>query len=109
MGIDPAAVTGTYEYPAEVVLERAAQSRALTEENARLRDHIDTDHAVMVALGRIAEAAVTMLEHVSMDTEEDREFHARAVGALRGQLGKMAATMKEANEMACEEVPGDRT
>jgi hypothetical protein len=69
--------------------------------------HLDTDHAVMVALGRIAEAAVTMLEHVTMDTEEDREFHARAVGALRSRLDEIAATMKEANEMAREEVPSE--
>lgn len=66
----------------------------------RLRDHIDADHRVMVQLGRIAESAVQMLEHISMDTDEDREFHARAVGALRGRLDEMAATMKEANEAA---------
>jgi hypothetical protein len=75
---------------------------------ARLRTHLDADHAVMVQLGRIADAAVKMLEHVNMDTDEDREFHARAVGALRARLDEMAATMKEANEAARDipEVPG---
>jgi hypothetical protein len=67
-----------------------------------LRDHIDADHAVMVKLGRIADAAVKMLEHVNMDTDEDRELHARAVGALRARLGEMAVTMKGANEAARE-------
>jgi hypothetical protein len=62
---------------------------------ARLRDHIDADHGVMVQLGRIADAAVQMLEHVNMDTVEDREFHARATGALRGRLGELTAKMKE--------------
>jgi hypothetical protein len=60
--------------------------------------HLDADHAVMVELGRIAEAAVQMLEHIIMDTDEDREFHAGAVGALRGRLGEIAAAMKEAQQ-----------
>ena len=66
----------------------------------RLRDHIDTDHGVMVQLGLIADSAVKMLEHVNMDTEEDRELHARAVSALRGRLDEIAATMKETNGAA---------
>ena len=41
-----------------------------------------------------------MLEHINMDTDEDRELHARAVGALRARLGELAAKMKEANEAA---------
>ncbi len=65
-----------------------------------LRDHIDADHLVMVQLGIIADAAIKMLEHVSMDTDEDRELHARATGALRDRLGEIAAAMKEANEAA---------
>lgn len=65
-----------------------------------LRDHIDADHLVMVQLGRIADAAVKMLERVSMDTDEDRELHARAVSALRDRLGEIAAAMKEANDSA---------
>ena len=69
-----------------------------------LRDHIDRDHAVMVKLGLIADAAVKMLEHISMDTAEDREFHARAVGALRGRLDELAAKMKEANEAAIDRI-----
>jgi hypothetical protein len=72
-------------------------------EITRLREHIDTDHGVMVQLGRIAEAAIQMLEHVNMDTDEDRELHARAVAALRGRLGEIAATMKEANGTARDE------
>ena len=67
--------------------------------DARIREHIDTDHLVMVQLGRIADIAVQMLEHVNMDTDEDRELHARAVGALRGRLDEIAATMKEANDV----------
>jgi hypothetical protein len=63
-----------------------------------LRDHIDADHGLMVQLGIIADAAVKMLEHISMDTDEDRELHARAVGALRGRLDELAAGLKEANE-----------
>ena len=62
-----------------------------------LRDHIDRDHGVMVQLGIIADSAVKMLEHVNMDTDEDRELHARAVGALRGRLSELAAEMKEAD------------
>ena len=73
----------------------------------RLREHIDTDHAVMVHLGRIADAAVRMLEHVSMDTDEDRDLHARAVVALRGRLDELAATVKEANAAAREDAPHD--
>lgn len=69
------------------------------------RAHIGADHLVMVQLGRIADVAVQMLEHVNMDTDEDRELHARAVGALRGRLDEMAATMKEANEAARNEEP----
>ena len=64
---------------------------------ARLRDHIDRDHGVMVQLGIIADSAVKMLEHVNMDTDEDRELHARAVSALRGRLSELAAAMKEAD------------
>ena len=75
--------------------EEAAED--VMTEIARLRDHIDTDHGIMVQLGLIADAAVKMLEHVNMDTDEDRELHARAVGALRGRLDEIAATMKEAN------------
>jgi ATP/maltotriose-dependent transcriptional regulator MalT len=75
-------------------------------EITRLREHIDTDHGVMVNLGQIADAAVQMLEHVNMDTDEDRELHARAVAALRGRLDEIAAAMKEANE-AAHEVPAD--
>ncbi len=88
----------TYEYPAEVVLERAAQAAALHEEVARLRGHIDRDHGIMVQLGIIADSVVKMLEHISMDTPEDRELHARATGALRGRLSELAAAMKEADE-----------
>lgn len=88
---------GTYEYPAEVVLRRAAETAAMHAEIARLRDHIDRDHGVMVQLGIIADSAVKMLEHVNMDTDEDRELHARAVGALRGRLSELAAAMKEAD------------
>lgn len=65
---------------------------------APLREHIDADHAVMVKLGRLADAAVRMLEHVNMDTDKDRELHARAVGALRGGLDDLAARMKAAND-----------
>ena len=74
-------------------------SEDVMTEISRLRDHIDTDHGVMVQLGLLADAAVKMLEHVNMDTDEDRELHARAVAALRGRLDEMAATMKEANEV----------
>ena len=63
----------------------------------RLRDHIDRDHGIMVQLGLVAEAAVAMLEHINMDTDEDRELHARAVGALRGRLSELAAAIKEAD------------
>lgn len=62
-----------------------------------LRDHIDRDHGIMVQLGRVADHALSMLEHVNMDTDEDRALHARAVGALRGRLNEIAATMKEAD------------
>ena len=82
------------DYPAGAVT--AAEDVML--EIVRLRDHIDRDHAVMVQLGRIADAAVRMLEHVNMDTDEDRELHARAVGALRSRLSEIAANMKEAND-----------
>lgn len=75
-------------------------SEDVMTEIARLRAHLDTDHGVMVRLGRIADSAVKMLEHISMDTDEDRELHDRAVGALRGRLDELAATMKEANEAA---------
>ena len=61
-------------------------------EISRLRDHIDADHLVMVQLGLLADAAVKMLEHVNMDTDEDRELHARATGALRGRLTQFAVT-----------------
>lgn len=66
-------------------------------EIARLREHIDTDHRVMIQLGIVADSAVKMLEHVNMDTEQDRELHARAVGTLRGRLSELAAAMKEAD------------
>jgi hypothetical protein len=85
-------VTDGAEYASEDVMT----------EITRLRAHIDTDHGVMVQLGLIADAAVKMLEHVNMDTDEDRELHARAVGALRGRLSELAAAMKEANEAAGE-------
>lgn len=68
-----------------------------TAQIARLRDHIDADHGIMVQLGIIADSAVKMLEHINMDTDEDRELHARAVGALRGRLSELAAAMKEAD------------
>jgi hypothetical protein len=97
-GLDAAG--GTYEYPAEVVHRRAAETAALHQENARLRDHLDRDHGVMVQLGIIADSAVKILEHVNMDTAEDRELHARAVGALRGRLSELAAEMKEADDAA---------
>jgi hypothetical protein len=64
----------------------------------RLRDHLDRDHGVMVQLGIIADCAVKILEHVNMDTDEDRELHARATGALRARLSELAAAMKEADE-----------
>jgi len=73
-------------------------SEDVMTEIARLRDHIDTDHGIMVQLGIIADSAVKMLEHISMDTVEDRELHARATGALRGRLDELAAGMKEADE-----------
>jgi hypothetical protein len=82
-------------------LARAALEAAAPLLAEGLRDHIDADHAVMVQLGRIADAAVKTLEHISMDTDEDRELHARAVGALRSRLDEMAATIKEANESVC--------
>jgi len=75
-------------------------SEDVMTEIARLRGHIDTDHGVMVQLGIIADAAVKMLEHINMDTDEDRELHARAVSALRGRLDELAAAMKEANGAA---------
>lgn len=88
----------TEEGIARLVLDASAP--ALAES---YKQHLDTDHAVMVKLGRIADTAVRMLEHINMDTDEDRELHARAVGALRGRLDEMAATMKEANEAPREE------
>ena len=75
-------------------------SEDVMTEIARLREHIDTDHGIMVQLGLIADHALQMLEHVNMYTPEDRELHARAVGALRGRLDELAAAMKEANEAA---------
>jgi len=83
-------VTDGAEYASEDVMT----------EITRLRAHVDTDHGIMVQLGLIADAAVKMLEHVNMDTDEDRELHARAVGALRARLGELAAAVKEANEAA---------
>ena len=83
-------------------------SEDVMTEIARLRGHIDTDHGVMVQLGIIADAAVKMLEHINMDTDEDRKLHARAVGALRGRLDELAATMKEANDAAGEDENHDR-
>ena len=74
---------------------------------ADLRAHIDADHAVMVQLGIVADAAVQMLEHINMDTDEDRELHARAVGALRGQLDELAAKTKEANPAGDINVPAE--
>jgi len=73
-------------------------SEDVMTEITRLRSHLDAVHLVMIQLGRIADAAVKMLEHVNTDTGEDRELHARAVGALRARLDEIAATMKEANE-----------
>jgi hypothetical protein len=74
-------------------------------ETEALRAHIDADHGVLVQLGRIADAAIKMLEHVNMDTEEDRALHTRAVGALRGRLDEITAKVKEANETAEEAGP----
>ena len=88
-----------YDLPPAGLMAMAGRAAELAEIQA-LRDHIDADHAVMVQLGRIAEIAVQMLEHINMDTVEDRELHARAVGALRARLGELAAKMKEANEAA---------
>ncbi len=88
-----------YGLPPADLMAMAGREAELAEVQA-LRDHIDRDHLTMVQLGRIADAAVKMLEHVNMDTDEDRELHDRAVAALRGRLDKMAATMKEANEAA---------
>lgn len=68
------------------------------EQINNLTAHLDTDHGIMVQLGIIADSAVKMLEHVNMDTDEDRELHARAVGALRGRLSELAAAMKEADD-----------
>ena len=68
----------------------------MTEITALREHHIDCDHGIMVQLGRIADAAVKMLEHINMDTAEDRELHDRAVSALHGRLGELAAAMKEA-------------
>jgi hypothetical protein len=81
-------------------LARAALEAAAPILAGPLRAHIDADHGVMVQLGIIADAAVKMLERINMDTAEDRELHARAVGALRGRLDELAAAMKEANEPA---------
>jgi hypothetical protein len=87
---------------ARAALEAAAPllSETLRIEIVNLHGHLDADHAVMVQLGHLAETAVQMLEHVRMDTDEDRELHARAVGALRDRLGEIAAAVKEANEAA---------
>jgi hypothetical protein len=86
--------------PDETVLSATKAITGAQAEITGLREHIDTDHGVMVQLGRIADAAVKMLEHVNMDTEEDRALHARAVSALRGRLDEIAMTMKEANDAA---------
>lgn len=75
-------------------------SEDVMTEIARLREHLDTDHGIMVQLGRIADTAVKMLEHVNMDTAGDRELHDRAVGALRGRLDELAGKLKEMNETA---------
>ena len=75
-------------------------SEDVMTEIARLRAHLDTDHGIMVQLGIIADHALKMLEHVNMDTTEDRELHARAVSALRGRLDELAGKMKEMNEAA---------
>ena len=88
-----------YDLPPAGLMAMAGRAAELAEIQA-LRDHIDADHAVMVQLGIVADAAVQMLEHINMDTVEDRELHARAVGALRARLGELAAKMKEANEAA---------
>lgn len=86
------------------VLTKAGQRSALSETYKSpaddLGEHLDADHRTMIQLGRIADAAIKMLEHINMDTDEDRELHARAVGALRGRLDELAAAMKEANEAA---------
>jgi len=78
--------------------KRMEHDRKRQEEIETLRGHIDRDHGVMIQLGIIADSAVKMLEHVNMDTDEDRELHARAVGALRGRLSELAAAIKEADE-----------
>lgn len=86
-----------------VTVKAVKHLNAADAEIARLREHIDTDHGAMVQLGIIADSAVKMLEHINMDTAEDRELHARATGALRGRLSELAATMKEASEVASGE------
>lgn len=97
-----------YDLPPAELLAMAGRDAELAEVQA-LRDHIDRDHGIMVQLGIIADSAVKMLEHVNMDTEEDRELHARATGALRARLGEIAATMKEADGAVGDitEAPGD--
>jgi hypothetical protein len=76
----------------------ATAEESVMREIQALRDYIDADHGIMIQLGRIADAAVKMLEHMNMDTGEDRELHARATSALRGRLNELAAVMEEANE-----------
>lgn len=60
---------------------------------ADLQHHIDADHKVLIDLGVLAAAykkvatdAIAGLEHISMDTDENRDLHARLTVGLTAAL-----------------------
>ncbi|HSR83481.1 MAG TPA: hypothetical protein VLM11_04800 [Streptosporangiaceae bacterium] len=58
-----------------------------------LQQHMDADHKVLIELGvlaaaykRVAADAISGLEHISMDTDEDRDLHARLIAGFKAAL-----------------------
>jgi hypothetical protein len=71
----------------------AAIDRPLHTSVAQLQQHIDADHDVLVKLGvvaaefkKIAADAISALQRIDMDTDEDRDLHIRLIASFTAAL-----------------------